>query len=351
MKRKVNVLITALGGGSHGLQILKALRLGQLDYRIVGANVTARCAGRAMADHFELLPPAGAPDYLDRLQRVIEQHDIRALFHGCEQEMEVFSRHREAIEAMGVYVPVNPPEVIRICRDKAATNEFLAQKGFPSPRFASIERIEDAEAVDFLPVVLKPVTGGGSAHVYIAQTRSELEMFAGYLLGFCPRILAQEYMGTPEAEFTVGVLFGRDGTLLNSIAVRRIVQEALSTRLRLPNRTGRAELGDQLVISSGISQGVVDKFPEVTEACERMAAHLGAQAPVNVQCRLVDGAVMVFEINPRFSGTTSLRAMVGYNEPDVLIRRDVFGEDIVPNFPFSSGTILRSLRETLISKT
>ena len=34
----------------------------------------------------------------------------------------------------------------------------------------------------------------------------------------------------------------------------------------------------------------------------------------------------MFEINPRFSGTTSLRAMVGYNEPDVLIRHHVLGE-------------------------
>jgi len=55
---------------------------------------------------------------------------------------------------------------------------------------------------------------------------------------------------------------------------------------------------------------------------------------VNVQCRLVDGEVVVFEINPRFSGTTSLRAMVGYNEPDVLFRHHVLGEPIEPHFPY-----------------
>jgi carbamoyl-phosphate synthase large subunit len=56
----------------------------------------------------------------------------------------------------------------------------------------------------------------------------------------------------------------------------------------------------------------------------------------------------VFEINPRFSGTTSIRAMVGYNEPDVLIRRHLLGEDVETRFPYGRGLVLRSLTETLI---
>ena len=29
----------------------------------------------------------------------------------------------------------------------------------------------------------------------------------------------------------------------------------------------------------------------------------------------------MFEINPRLSGSTSLRALVGFNEPDLLVKR------------------------------
>ena len=63
----------------------------------------------------------------------------------------------------------------------------------------------------------------------------------------------------------------------------------------------------------------------------------------------MDGEIYVFEINPRFSGTTSLRAMVGYNEPDVLIRHHVLGEPVEPGFAYAEGTILRGLSETYVS--
>jgi carbamoyl-phosphate synthase large subunit len=37
---------------------------------------------------------------------------------------------------------------------------------------------------------------------------------------------------------------------------------------------------------------------------------------------------VVFEVNPRFSSTTSARAHYGYNEPEMSIRHLVLGEDL-----------------------
>jgi carbamoyl-phosphate synthase large subunit len=59
--------------------------------------------------------------------------------------------------------------------------------------------------------------------------------------------------------------------------------------------------------------------------------------------------VIPFEINPRFSGTTSLRALAGYNEPDVLVRRDVLGMRIEPYFRYRDVLILRGLKENVIT--
>jgi carbamoyl-phosphate synthase large subunit len=43
--------------------------------------------------------------------------------------------------------------------------------------------------------------------------------------------------------------------------------------------------------------------------------------------------------------------MAGYNEPDVLIRRDVLGEKITPHFRYRELTIMRGLieREVMIA--
>lgn len=47
--------------------------------------------------------------------------------------------------------------------------------------------------------------------------------------------------------------------------------------------------------------------------------------------------IFVFEINPRFSGTIFIRALAGYDEPDVLIRHEVLGEYIKLPITFNEG--------------
>jgi carbamoyl-phosphate synthase large subunit len=346
----VTVLLTGIGGGGHGEQILKALRLGELKYNVIGTDISGACANRNEVDTFVKLPRATDPGYLDEVVTLAKAHKCVAVFHGSEPEMMILSRARSALEGEGIYAPVNPPSVLDICQDKARTMAHLSLQGFRTPKFLEVRKLAQLEAWDTLPAILKPsVGGGGSANVFIVQSRDELSTFSKYLLGMSECFILQEYLGTPDDEYTVGVLFGKDGVLINSIAIKRVINNALTIRTQVPNKTDRAEFGPRLVISTGISQGHVADWPQVRRACEKIAASLSPIAPVNIQCRVVGGDVIPFEINPRFSGTTSLRAMAGYNEPDTLIRRDVFGQDVASHFPYREMMILRGLKEFALS--
>ncbi|MDP3082612.1 MAG: ATP-grasp domain-containing protein [Rubrivivax sp.] len=348
----IHVLVTAIGGGGHGDQILKALRLAKPGrYRLFGADQNPSCPQRSMVERFVTLPAAHAPRYMDALLTVCRNWGVQALFHGCEPELNVFAKHRSAIDAAGIFLPINRTELIEQCMDKAATNQRLAELGFPSPRFARVSDIDELVAIDWFPVVVKPAVGsGGSANVFIAQNQRELRALADYLgLGtLAGHFMVQEYVGTPEEEFTVGVLHGLDGEYINSIAVRRHLKGGLNVRTAVVNRTANAQLGPRLVISSGISHGDIGRFDSVTAQCRDIATKLGSTGPLNVQCRVVDGVVKVFEINPRFSGTTSIRAMVGFNEPDILLRRHLLGERIEVDFGYREATILRGLTEYFV---
>ena len=342
------VLVTAVGGGSVGEQLVKALRLAPRPYRIVGGDVEPGSLGLQEVDLPVLLPLASAPEYLDTLLALCSRLGIRAVYPGSEPELVVLSAARARFAAAGVILFANSAEVIATGLDKARTAEFLASHGFRSPRSQLIGRESDLAKVTFLPVVLKPNTsGGGSANVFVAQTAEELRLFGSYLLGNFAGCLAQQYVGTAADEYTVGVLSDLDGDLIHSIAVRRNILPAFSNRSKVKNRSGNPALGDQLVVSNGITQGEIGAFPQVTGLCERIAAALGSRGPLNLQCRLVDGEVCVFEINPRFSGSASLRAMAGFNEPDLLYRRHVEGERLAPRFAYRSGRISRGLREVL----
>lgn len=348
---KLPILITAIGGGGHGEQILKAIRLAKGDrYHVVGADANPSCPQFALCDESITLPLASDPSYVDYLLTACRQYKIRALFHGCEPELKLFAAQRERIEREGIFLPVNPLSVIQICMNKEETNRQLEGLGFKPPCFTRIFSKETLKLIDWFPVVVKPSVGsGGSANVYIAQNTTELLGLSDYLglEVITDNFLVQEYVGKPEDEYTVGVLHDMDGNYLNAIAVRRLLSGQLNIRMSVPNRTSRNDLGEKLVISSGVSHGYVGRFPVVTDQCRDIAKAIGAKGPINIQCRLVDGEVKVFEINPRFSGTTSLRAMVGYNEPDILIRKHLFGENIKRDFPYQDALILRGLIEYL----
>lgn len=347
----IRVLVTAIGGGGHGDQILKALRLAPPGrYTIFGADANPHCPQAALVERFVTLPLARDPEYMKVLLRTCTELGVQALFHGCEPELLLFAANRQRIEDAGIFLPINDTALIQLCMDKARTNARLAELGFPAPRYVNVTSESEFEAIDWFPVVVKPaVGGGGSANVFIAQDMKELKALAAYLGLGCitSGFMIQEYVGTPDQEFTVGVLHDLDGRYVNAIAVKRHLNSGLSVRTSVTNRTGRKELGPRLVISSGVSQGDIGRYDEVTRQCREIADRLGSRGPLNLQCRFVDGKVHVFEINPRFSGTTSLRAMAGLNEPDLLVRRHLLGQDIGLDAPYQEATILRSLTETL----
>lgn len=342
--RTVRVLVTAVGGGGHGEQVLTALRLAEAPYHVVGTDMSPGAVGFLDADEAYVVPPADDPAYLPTLLELCLETRVEVLITGVEKELKVISSHRDAFERIGVWLPFNPPAVIDVCMDKWRTFCFLKENDVPVPRTFRVEREEDVDDVDVLPAIIKPsIGGGGSNNVFVAQDGEELRALCRYLLrqGLTP--LVQEYVGTPDSEFTVGVLTALDGKLIDSIAIKRDLRGSLSVRSRVRNRTGRRELSDVLTVSSGISQGTVADFKEVREDCERIAARLGARGPLNIQCRFVDGRVYPFEINPRFSGTTSLRAMVGFNEPDLLIRHHLLGEALPPRVEYRFGRLARGL--------
>jgi carbamoyl-phosphate synthase large subunit len=176
------------------------------------------------------------------------------------------------------------------------------------------------ELPDGPPWIIKPTQGGGSSAVFIAQDSHELRFFTDYLLEYNYTPLVQTYVGSVDHEYTVGILHSPNGELMGSMVIHRQILSGLSNRFRLPNRTGRSELGSALAVSSGISQGRIVNCPLVQARAEEIADTLGSIGPLNIQGRLVGEDFVPFEINPRFSGTTPMRALAGFNEPELLIR-------------------------------
>lgn len=324
----MRVMVTAIGGDGHGDQILKALRLlTPPKYYIIGTDINPNCPQRALVDSFEILPPASDGAYLSSLVETCERQAVEVLFHGCEAEMMVISKNRKIFEDLGITLGMNSASVIQLCTNKFATARFIEETGAFMPRtelFSEVDLPAFAK-VDYFPVVIKPASGGGaSSNVLLAQTYDQLVAAFEYLTLTHPNshFVVQEYIGTSTSEYTVGILHDKRGQYIGGLALRRDLNSSLSVRERIRNLNPGDSFGEWLIVSSGISQGLLDRFPEVVDPCRRLAEAMGSQGPLNFQCRVHRGKVGIFEINPRLSGTTSLRAMAGFNEPDLMISRN-----------------------------
>ena len=343
----INVLVTGVGGGSQGNEVLKALRMADTRYRLVGVDMNPRSLGLYQSDVSYIVPPAHHPEYLGVVLDLCRKENVRVLIAGSDPELKVISASRRRFADESILPLINEPGVIDLCMNKWSTMRFLTENGFNIPRSVLVEHEDDCAKVEQMPVVIKPVVGGGGSNsVFVAQDDEELSFFVRYILKAGALPMVQEYLGAAQEEYTVGVLSTLDGALVGSLAVRRDILNGLSSKVKVQGRTG-AYVGHTLAISSGISQGMIEDFPEIRQECERLAGIMGSKGPLNVQLRLVDGKIYIFEINPRFSGTTAFRALAGFNEPDIMIRHHLLGETI-GRVSYEYGVVVRGLVERFV---
>jgi carbamoyl-phosphate synthase large subunit len=267
------------------------------------------------------LPVASSNDYIEKLLELIARYDAQFLIPGSEPELIKLSKNLDAFSSSSAKVLINAPQVISTCVDKQLTFDFLTSNGFYVPRTVMLEDAHDEiDPPMSFPCIIKPSQGGGgSAATFLAQDEEELEFFIRYLVKYGYRPLIQEYIPDAENEYTVGVLHSPKGNLLGTVVLKRQILAGLSNRIRIANQTGRPEMGKTLAVSSGISQGEIVEFEPVRSMSVKIAQTIGSVGPLNIQGRWDGSRFVPFEINPRFSGTTPMRALAGFNEPERMI--------------------------------
>ncbi len=317
--KPLNILVLAVGGNvSQG--ILKALAISQLPCRIIGADISALQMGLHTVDIAYVSPWANDPSFINWLIHTCNIEKIDIILTGCEPILRPLALHKETIESKTNAVCfVNTTQIIQTCDDKYLTCEWLKSQGFPYPAYAATDEPEKlnklAERYGY-PLLAKPRIGGGSHGVMLLEDQWDLEYISRK-----ENYIVQEFLGDAQSEYTVGCFHDRNGKLCGSIVLWREL---------LLGTTYRARAG---------------VFPEVQSAAENISSALKPLGPCNIQMRMTQNGPVCFEINPRFSGTTPLRARLGFNEVLATIQHFLSGFP-PPAFPkVTSGTVMRYWNE------
>ena len=337
LSKPIKVMIAGVGGASLGTEIYKSLRLAG-GYEIYGCDVSATAYG-LYDPGFARTYRVTRESYVTSVMNSCVDAGVSWLIPGGEQPMTLLGEVANRLAEAGIQLLANAPDVVSLFSDKGATFKRLAEYGVTIPRTIAVNHAADLDHIG-LPCIVKPATGsGGSASVFFAVSADEAMIYAEFIRRNGSQPIAQEYVDAAEGEFTIGVLSLPDRRVVGSIALRRDLNAKLSV----------AYSGRGGIVSSGYSQGHIGEYPELCIQAERISDAIGSRGPINIQARVRDGVLLPFEINPRFSASTYLRALAGFNEVDVLLRYLASGGE--PERPaIQPGWYLRSLTEQYVSE-
>lgn len=310
----LRVLVTG-AGALVGQGALRLLRQMKRPVHLVTADPDHRAAGHWLGDVAHTIPLAKDPQFIPALERLVKAERIDVVFVGTDVELALFAEHKARFAALGATVVVASPRVVEIADDKWLTAQFMKEHGFGFPRSALAN---DADACRALakeagfPLFAKPRRGARSVGARVVKSAADLEA----VLAPASDLVVQEYLPDEPGEFTAGAVGAVDGSIGGVVVLRRDLRDG---------NTFRAYHDGSDRYEARIAQ---------------IARTLGVVGPSNFQFRVKNGEPVVFEINARFSGTTPLRALFGFNEVEAIIDNLVDGKPITRP-ALRAGAVLR----------
>ncbi len=291
----LHVLVLAVGS-PLGQSIVKALEISSLPLSIHVADSVDLAAGLYVhGSHSIILPQVKNSNYLEVLTAYIKQHNIKAIFPVISLEHEFFVQYESHFLSLGVEILACRQDVYRLCNDKYASMVHLRRMGLDAPDTSLClidDEVEQFLSRNIFPVFIKPRFGASSADIFKVTNRDQL---FGILRGFPREYFVIQAFLDDARDFTAGVYVSRDRSFRSTLLIERELKFGLSYR------------------------GTIFDNQNLSEYCLEVANAVSSYYSINVQFKIVDGRPYTYEINPRLSSTTCVRAHFGFNEPDMIL--------------------------------
>ena len=312
---RARILVTG-AGGNVGQGILKALTAARIASWTVATDCEPASAGLYAVDRGYAVPRADHHAFCDALCTIIAKEQVDLVLVGADAETIHLARLRDKIETdTGAVVLVGDAEVVERSHDKWLTAQWFTREQLRHPVTVRADDVAGRAALmeSVERLVVKPRCSYASRGVFVSADRHEIEAAADRIGADG---IVQEYVGSDDQEFTGAVLCDRSGRVGASIVMKRDLLQGTSYRI----------------------QPVDD--PELTRSLHAWATRYAVQGPVNFQFRVTADGPICFEVNARFSGTTGIRHLFGYNDAALAVRHFLFDEPIEQT-PIAPGMVMR----------
>ena len=310
----MKILVTG-AGSLIGQGIIRSLFLSKIKFNLYTSDYFNNVVGRYWSKKFFILPDflkknISEKKFIDEILFILKKHKIDLLIPGIDFELPLFIKYKKIIESnTNTRILINNDHVIKIGNDKWETYKFLKNNNFFYPKSFLPSDLKILKKIKF-PLIIKPRFGNTSKDVYLIKDEVSLNK----ALKKVNKPIIQEYISGENKEYTCSSSYV-DNKILSIICLKRTLKN-----------------GNTISASH-------EKNKNLDEYIKKITLQLQPQGVTNFQLRLSKKGPIIFEINPRFSGTTPIRALFGVNEVEATINKMFYNKNTV--FKKKYGLIMR----------
>jgi carbamoyl-phosphate synthase large subunit len=314
-KKPTHILITGVGHPIAEATIRSLRQITDAEFYIVGVDVEERGGDFDWVDKHYVVPSATSQEYVSTVLDICRKEDVHVLIPWSDQEVEAVSRAASAFHGLGTATLCGSYESVQRSVDKGKMLQELARTDISIPWFelaSSPEQIEKAAKKVGYPenkVVVKPRRESCGRGLWIVDSEIDLIRQHGgpgqrLTLSTLLFILREaERVGKETPDYVVmEFLPGQDYSV-------DVLADSGEPIFVIPRR--------RVKTVEGISQVCeIAPNPAVRSMATRIIRELGLHLNVNIQMKynkVHGGEPLVYEVNPRISGTIFANDGAGIN--------------------------------------
>lgn len=274
----MKLLVTAISG-NVATGILRSLE--RCGYLLYGCDVSECPSGMDLVIDWAHVPYAVETEYMPEMLSLCKRWGIQAVLPTNEVELIVLDQYRNVFSEANIHLIMNSSAILHTCLDKYRCMRALEKLGIRIPQTVQPRDMPEG-TVD---CIVKPRFGCGSKFVERVSSQKEAQELEAQL---GQPLVVQEYLSDEDEEYTMSVF--SNGKVIRCITFRRKLTHGYTSFVEL----------------------VKDDSMEAVGVAIAKAWHLNGS--INIQMRREGGKAHIFEINPRLSGTSHFRALLGFND-------------------------------------
>jgi len=312
-RKKITIGVSCIGSGV-GQSVISSLRLSRLPIRTVGLGYNPFAYGAYDCDSYDYTLSIYHEQYVDNLIEVCLKNKIDLLVPGLDDEVMVLAANSKKLRDAGINVILADKELIAICRDKERMEKELNMVADvfvkTYDRDTLHEDISDGKVK--LPLIAKPRGGFASRGIKMILSADDLkEVSDNHII----QELALPASSDPNYEYYMNQLNKKQNTQVAEVSIQLVYspERKLMGRMFSYNKLNNGVPVEVVPYENEYIWSIVDKLtPALLE--------MGLYGPLNIQGRITDNGLKLFEMNPRFTGITGLRALMGFNEVEACAK-------------------------------